>query len=87
MLCCNDNGESSSSSPTKYTPITATRTSNDFFQPIYKESNFPGLIREASTDKPPADCILVKTGGNALQAIPRQEALQDNNNMVAGTVR
>mmetsp|Transcript_22063 Transcript_22063/g.38855 ORF Transcript_22063/g.38855 Transcript_22063/m.38855 type:complete len:181 (-) Transcript_22063:69-611(-) len=52
-------------------------------KPLYPQAtaeskNYPGARRQVLDGKPPSGSILVKTGGNALQAIDRETAQQRN---------
>ena len=76
MLCCFD-------SP-YYSPVRANEQTADS-PDVHRHSprSFPGMTRTLSSQRPPHDSILIKTGGNALQAVPREVALAEH--MVAGT--
>jgi len=76
MLCCND------PSP-HYSPVNSGETGRAQ-QTKTDRSVFPGMNRTVTSDMPPQGSMLIKTGGTALQAVSREEALQDN--MVAVSV-
>ena len=75
-------------SDSKYNPVSQ----NDYKEPmlpreVKKEevsaaSNYPGFARSSFEGSVPKNSVLIKTGGNALQAVDRSEL--DRKNLVAG---
>ena len=70
----------------KYTPLST----NDYNKPLLpqeikrdsQKTEYPGYSRSIITDHTPPNSTLVKTGGNALQAVDRSEL--DQKNIVTG---
>jgi hypothetical protein len=72
----------------KYNPVNQTEYSEPMIprEMVTKEvaevSNYPGFARSPIVGDVPKNSVLIKTGGNALQAVDRSEL--DRKHLVAG---
>lgn len=75
MFCCNEQTSLPAASSISYSPVSTDEKQQ---QKQRSSKSFPGMHRTISSDTPPKDCMLIKTGGTALQAIPKEQVLQDD---------
>jgi hypothetical protein len=83
MLCCLGPFPYYTPIGTEEKEITSQHGLSSSQRQTNDQSCFPCMRRSVSTERPPRGSFLIKTGGNALQAIPRDAVL--DNHMVAGT--